>query len=112
MKFNTDEYKEFIKDESELNFMVTYDEQPDDVELVYKGIKMFLDSSLRNKEINNYTIVENRIEIDAKKYYIHMLILHSGDVCQYTINKKTNYKGNYSRRMFPRAVIDTMMNFI
>lgn len=65
-------------------------------------------------DIENFSLEENQFEINTPRYAIYILVLHSGDVFQYTINKKTSYKANYDKRMGldSEAVLKMIEKFI
>lgn len=75
-------------------------------------LKKYLEFKKAVGNVENFSIEENRLEIVSPRYDIYMLVLHNGDVCQYTINKKTNKQANYSRRMIFESVLDTLDKFI
>ena len=108
MIINKEEYTEFIKDEYELEFVNALEEEKDTVNYILIALEKLLDGKRVRGEINNFSIQGNRIMVDAPRYLIHMLVLHNGDVCQYTVNKKTNQKANYIRRMFFQSVLDNL----
>lgn len=109
---NRDTYSEFIKDEKKLQSILHHDEVTSRISQILYVLKYYLENYKITDEIKNYSIKGNRIEVDTEKYIICMLVLHTGDVCQYTINKKTKHKGNYNRRMNPVAVMETLNKYI
>lgn len=112
MNINKESYSEFIKDEYELSFVLALEDE----ELLFNTnlttLKNHL-SSLENKGfIEKFSHEDNRFHVITEKYLINLMVLHNGDVCQYTVNKKTNNKANYSRRMFTEAVISTFNKYV
>ncbi|MEK5208125.1 hypothetical protein [Psychrobacillus sp. FSL H8-0510] len=112
MNIKREDYSEFIKDERELEFVLMLEEDPTRVNQVLYTLKKYLELKKTIGEVLNYTIQENRFEIDAPRYAIFMLVTHTGDVCQYTINKKNKTKANYSRRMIFESVLDTVDKYL
>lgn len=112
MNFNREEYSEFIKSEKELNLMLALDENEEHAELILNMLKDHLENKKTTGDVLDYSIRENRIEIDAPRYNIFMLILHNGDVCYYTINKKLKQKGNYDRKMRFFSLIDNLNKYL
>ncbi|MFJ8063313.1 hypothetical protein ACIQYS_01595 [Psychrobacillus sp. NPDC096426] len=112
MNINRENYSEFIKDERELEFVLMLDEESTRVDQVLYTLKKYLEIKKSIGDILNYSIQENRLEIDAPRYTIFALVLHTGDVCQYTINKKNKTKANYSRRMIFESVLDTIDKYL
>lgn len=114
MKLNIDieSYKEFIKDERELEFVLGLTEETILVDQKMTALQLHLEHKKNAGEVFNYFIRENRIEVDASRYTIYLLVLHNGDVCQYTLNKRSETRANYSRRMYFRATLDTLDKFI
>lgn len=111
MNINKEDYSEFIKDEYKLEFVLGLDEESIKVNQVMQYLRKYLELEKSRGNVRNYSIQENRLEIDAPRYTIFLLVLHSGDVCQYTINKKNKTKGNYSRRMTFQSALDTLDGF-
>ena len=111
MNINKENYSEFIKVERELELVLMLEEDSTRVNQVLYTLKKYLEHKKTRGDILNYSIQENRLEIDAPRYTIFLLVLHSGDVCQYTINKKNKTKANYSRRMIFESVLNTLDNF-
>ena len=109
---NREDYGEFIKDERKFEFVLSLEEKKRVRQILFTLEKYLEISKKTGGDIKSFSIKGNRIEIDASKYIIHMLVLHIGDVCQYTINKKTNHKGNYSRRFHYESIVDTLNKFI
>jgi len=111
MNINKEDYREFIKDEYKLEFVLGLDEESIKVKQVMQYLRKYLELEKSNGNVRNYSIQENRLEIDAPRYTIFLLVLHTGDVCQYTINKKNKTKANYSRRMTFQSALDTLDGF-
>ncbi|WP_342598809.1 hypothetical protein MHB48_15235 [Psychrobacillus sp. FSL H8-0483] len=112
MIINKENYSEFIKDEYELSFVLALEDDELLFDTNLTTLKNHL-SSLKNKGfIEKFSHEDNRFHVITEKYLINLKVLHNGDVCQYTINKKTQNKGNYSRRMFPEAIINTFNKFV
>lgn len=112
MNINKDNYSEFIKDDYELSFVLGMDDEEERVDNILIMLKKIIDEKKLSGDVNYYFIEGNRLEINTSKYIIHLLVLHNGDVCQYTVNKKTDYKGNYTRRMIFESVLDTLNKYI
>ena len=112
MNINREDYSEFIKDERELEFVLMLEEDSTRVNQVLYTLKKYLELKKTIGEVLNYSIENNRLEIDAPRYTIFMLVTHTGDVCQYTINKKNKTKANYSRRMIFESVLDTLDKYL
>lgn len=107
-------YSEFITDESKLEFFLGGDEEPEIVSQILHTILERLKFLDENGDIENFTIEGNRFEINASRYIIHVLVLHSGDVFLYPIHKKTNYKSKSHKRMGidSEAVLKMIKQFI
>ena len=112
MRITRDNYSEFIIDNRELEFVVGMKEDTERVNQVLSVLKKYLEYKKAMGNIENFSIGKNRLEIVSERYDIYMLVLHNGDVCQYTINKKTKKQANYSRRMIFESVLDTLDKFI
>lgn len=112
MRITRDNYSEFIIDNRELEFVVGMKEDTERVNQVLSVLKKYLEFKKAVGNVENFSIKQNRLEIASLRYDIYMLVLHNGDVCQYTINKKTTKKANYSRRMIFESVLDTLEKFI
>lgn len=112
MNINKENYSEFIKDERELEFVLSMEEETKRVGQVIATLEKYLELRKAIGEVEKFSIEENRFEIVTPRYNIYLLVLHNGDVCQYTINKKTNKSANYSRRMFFESVLDTLNKYI
>lgn len=112
MNINRGNYGEFIKDDNELKFVLGTEKDPEKVVLVLQFLQNHLQLNKTLGNVENFSIEENRIEIETSRYTIYMLVLHSGDVSQYTINKRTNKPANYSRRMFFNSALDTLDNYL
>ena len=112
MRITRDNYSEFIIDNRELEFVVGMKEDIERVSQVLSALKRYLEFKKVVGNVGEFSVVENRLEIVSPKYEIYMLVLHNGDVCQYTIHKKSKKQANYSRRMIFESVIDTLDKFI
>ena len=112
MIINKENYEEFISDEYEMSFVLGLDEEPRMVEQRYEELIRVLEKLEENKNIIAFSFKENRFEVETQRYFIYLLILHYGDVCQYTINKQTRKRANYSRRMFSEPVVNTLNKFV
>jgi len=112
MRITRDNYSEFIIDNREIEFVVGMKEDTERVNQVLSVLKKYLEFKKIMRNIEKFSIEDNRLEIVSPRYDIYMLVLHNGDVCQYTINKKTKKRANYSRRMFFESVLDTLDKFI
>ena len=112
MNYNKENYSEFIKDERELEFVLGMEEETKRVSQVLATLTKYLEIRKAIGEVKDFSIEGNRFEIETERYFIFILVLHNADVCQYTINKKTNTKANYSRRMYFESIIDTLDKFI
>ena len=108
MNISKENYSEFIKDEYELEFILGLEEELERVNLLLDILKNHLEHKKSMGDILNYSIQENKLEIDAPRYTIFLLVLHNGDVCQYTNNKKNKTNANYSRRMTYQSALDTL----
>lgn len=111
MNFNKENYSEFIKDEHELEFVLALEEELTRVNQLLFALEKYLEDKKTKGDVLNYSIVENRLEIDAPRYTIFLLVLHNGDVCQYTVNKKNKTKANYSRRMYFESVLSALNKY-
>ncbi|MEK5215258.1 hypothetical protein [Psychrobacillus sp. FSL H8-0487] len=107
-------YREFIKDEYKLQFYLGEDEEPEIVSQILSIIIRYLKSLDEEGDIENFSFEGNRFEINTPRYLIYILVIHSGDVFRYTLNKKTNRKVNYDKRMGldSRAVLKMIGNFL
>ncbi|MFB5088638.1 hypothetical protein PGC35_15760 [Psychrobacillus sp. PGGUH221] len=112
MIINKENYSEFIKDERELEFVLGMEEETERVNQVMSALKKYLEIKQTTGSIETFSTEENRFEIVTSRYNIYLLVLHNGDVCQYTINKKIKKPANYSRRMYFESVLDTLNKFI
>lgn len=112
MIINKDNYSEFFKSEEDIKKVLSHSDDPTKVGQVIYFLNIYLAELVTKGDIISFSINDNRFEVHTEKYVINMLVIHSGDVCFYTINKSTNYKGNYQRKMFFRAVIDYLNNLI
>ena len=112
MTINRDNYSEFIKSEKELKLMLGLSGDSEHVNNVLHALENYLQINKVSGDLENFNIKENRLEIETSRYIIYMLVLHNGDVCQYTVNKRTKKSANYSRRMRFTSVIDTLNNFL
>jgi len=112
MRITRDNYSEFIMDNRELEFVIGMKEDTERVSQILSALKKYIEFKKMVGNVENFLIEENRLEIVSPRYVIFMLVLHNGDVCQYTINKKTNKQANYSRRMIFESVLDTLEKFI
>jgi len=111
MNINRDNYSEFIKDDRELQFVLALEEDSQ-VNLILHSLENHLQMNKVSGNVENFTIDGNRLEIETSRYNIFLLVLHNGDVCQYTINKRTKKPANYSRRMSYFSAIETLNDFI
>lgn len=107
-------YSEFIKDEYKLEFVLSLEEEPRIVSQILSTLEKHLKFLVKKGEVETFSLKENRFEIDTQRYVIYILVLHSGDVYLYTMNKKTNYKANYDKRMGldSEAVLNMVEKFI
>lgn len=112
MRISRVNYSEFIKDNGELEFVIGMKDDTERVNQVLSVLKKYLEFKKAVGDVESFSIDENRIEIDSLRYNINMLVLHNGDVSQYTINKKTKMRANYSRRMIFESVLDTLEKYI
>ena len=114
MFINREEYSEFIKDDYKMQFVLSLEEEKEIVSRIINIIKNYLEALKQEDKIETYSLVGNRFEIKAHKYDIYVLVLHCGDVYQYTINKRTKKKANYDKRMGidPLAVKGMLNSFI
>jgi len=111
MNINRDNYSEFIKDDRELKFVLSLKED-ENVGHVLHALNHHLQMNKVSGNVENFTIDGNRLEIETSRYNIFMLVLHNGDVCQYTINKRTKKPANYTRRMSFFSTLETLNNYI
>lgn len=112
MRITRANYSEFIIDNSELEFVIGMEEDTVRVSQILSVLKKYLEYKKALGNVEDFSIEENRLEIVSARYDIYMLVLHNGDVCQYTINKKSKKRANYSRRMIFESVLDTLDKFI
>ncbi|MFE6167511.1 hypothetical protein ACFVP8_06465 [Viridibacillus arvi] len=103
-------YSEFIP-EKDMKFVMSLKKEPIYIENHKAALLDFLMDARASGKCT-HTQKDNLFEIDAEKYIIKILIIHSGDACFFTINKKTGYKGNIGRRMFTYNVQNYLGNFI
>ncbi len=112
MNIDRGNYSEFIKDDKELKLMLGLSGDSEHVNNVLHALENHLQINKVSGDLENFIIEENRLEIETSRYTIYMLVLHNGDVCQYTVNKRTKKSANYSRRMSFISVIETLDNFL
>lgn len=77
--------------------------------------KAVIDSFLKNAELKGqctYSQKENLFEIDAKRYIIKVLVIHTGDACCFTINKRTGNIVNRRRMLFTEATENYLETYL
>ena len=107
-----EDYRSFVKSDEDLNCWLSY---PENMKLVVFN-KIFLEEKLSNLEfdgaIAHYERDGAAYKVRTPRYEIYLRFLHFGHVAQYTINRKTNKKGNYSKSMFYPAIYNNLVKFL
>ncbi len=102
-------YGEFVLEKD--NFLM--DMETDNIQIERQ--KAVIDSFLKNAELKGqctYSQKENLFEIDAKRYIIKVLVIHTGDACCFTINKRTGNIVNRRRMLFTEATENYLETYL
>ncbi|MED4551901.1 hypothetical protein P9305_04150 [Lysinibacillus capsici] len=113
-KNRKDEYRPYFKTEEELEKWSNYEDE-EGLKTVTIN-KIFLESLLDKletaKAIDFYEVEGAEYKVRTPRYDIFLRLLHFGDVVQYTVNRKTNIKGNYARAMRRYAIQNNLEKYI
>ena len=104
-------YSEYIKNESDLRYILNL---PEDSMLRHGHFLALTDhlKKLQENKIIKYKYEGDLFEIKSLKYTIKLIILHSSDYCFYTKNTKTGKTGNYTRKLKFDAVKNALEKYI
>lgn len=110
-----EEYRPYFKDEESLEMWLDYPDDKDDLKTVALN-KLFLENLLEKLEseraIEFYERDGTEYKVRTSRYDVYMKLLHFGDVAQYTVNRKTNRKANYSKSMFRYAIQNNLEKYL
>ncbi|MGE7604919.1 type II toxin-antitoxin system HicB family antitoxin [Peribacillus sp. NPDC097675] len=103
-------YGEFVL-EKDMNFVMNL--EPDNIHI--ERHKEVIGSFLKYAELKGqctYFQKDNLFEIDAKRYIIKILVIHSGDACGFTINKRTGNIVNRRRMLYTEATENYLETYL
>ncbi|QFG00441.1 hypothetical protein PB01_17435 [Psychrobacillus glaciei] len=78
----------------------------------YDFLEMYLNMLTEQPDYGIIFKDERTYTIETPKYIVRVAILDSSDYCFYTINKKTEQLGNYSRALGYNAFCNKLEKFI
>lgn len=107
-----EEYRLYFKSEEELNMWVSFPENMNLVVLNKLTLEKYLCKLESEGAIEYYDQDETTYKVCTARYDIYLRLLHFGHVAQYTINRKTNKKANYSKSMFGNAIYNNLVKFL
>ena len=67
MNINKEDYSEFIKDDRKMQFVLSLEDEPEIVSRIITILKKHLEVLKREGEIDGFSVVGNRFEINAQE---------------------------------------------
>ena len=107
-----EDYRPYFKSEEELNKWVSFPEDMNHVVANKLALEQYLCELESEGAIEYYDQDGATYEVRTARYDIYLRLLHFGDVAQYTINRKTNKKANYSKSMLRDAIYNNLVKFL
>ena len=94
-----EDYKHYFNDESSYEKWLNYPYNREGLRMAAVKI-LFLEQLLEKletqKAIEYYEREGAEYKVRTSRYDIYLRVLHSGEIAQYTVNRKTNKPANYS----------------
>lgn len=105
--------EEYVKNEKDKNMLLTATTlSEEDLSIQYTLLEIYLNTLTKLYDFEIILKDKRTYKLDTSKYVVRVAILDSGDYCFYTINKRTNQKGNYRRALSFRAFKFSLEKFV
>ena len=106
-----EDYRPYLKSEEELNMWVSYPDNLNFAVLNKLVLEEYLDKLESEGTIEYYDREGAEYIVRTSRYDVYLRLLHFGHVAQFTINRKTNKKANYSKSMLRNAIYNNLVKF-